>query len=341
MENQRKERVDIQVYLSNQKKIGSNSLKKKLLKNNIKQHKCENCNGLEWLGIPIPIELHHINGNPQDNSLENLKILCPNCHAMTHNYRGSNMIRKGRKGRTIVSDQQIIEAIQSSYSRREALMKVGLVGYGGNYEKINKIIKNNQVSFLVAPTKIGKLKQEERERIIKEDRDFFETERVNFVRSRKVERPTKEVLEVLLKTNSICSIAKQYGVVDNSVRRWAEWYNLDLPKYPLGYWRRRKVGMSHEQALNPPTKPERPKIRKLSIEQIKEIKLKFINNASIKELSEEYGFSYECLKGIKYGRNYSYIVPDQISLNPVTPRGGSDNITVPLERLELPIPLRE
>jgi hypothetical protein len=49
----------------------------------------------------------------------------------------------------------------------------------------------------------------------------------------------------------------------------------------------------------------------------------------LQELSEEYGFSYECLKGIKYGRNYSYIVPDQISLNPVTPRGGSDIVTVP------------
>ena len=39
---------------------------------------------------PIPLELHHIDGNNQNNNLTNLTLLCPNCHAMTDNYRGKN-----------------------------------------------------------------------------------------------------------------------------------------------------------------------------------------------------------------------------------------------------------
>ncbi|MDT3366149.1 MAG: HNH endonuclease [Bacteroidota bacterium] len=49
---------------------------------------CEECHLSEWRGKPIPLEIHHINGNNTDNRLENLTLLCPNCHALTNNYRG-------------------------------------------------------------------------------------------------------------------------------------------------------------------------------------------------------------------------------------------------------------
>ena len=49
---------------------------------------CEKCGLDTWQGQPIPLEIHHINGNNTDNRLENLILLCPNCHALTNNYRG-------------------------------------------------------------------------------------------------------------------------------------------------------------------------------------------------------------------------------------------------------------
>ena len=49
---------------------------------------CESCGLSEWMGKPIPLEIHHINGNNTDNRVENLQLLCPNCHALTNNYRG-------------------------------------------------------------------------------------------------------------------------------------------------------------------------------------------------------------------------------------------------------------
>lgn len=68
-----------------------NSLRKRLLKEGIKEYKCECCNRIEWLGKPIKLELHHINGVKDDLRIENLQILCPNCHAYTDNYRGKNI----------------------------------------------------------------------------------------------------------------------------------------------------------------------------------------------------------------------------------------------------------
>lgn len=68
----------------------SYKLKKRLLKEGIKSIVCEECGLTEWRGQPIPLELHHINGVNSDNRLENIKLLCPNCHALTETYRGLN-----------------------------------------------------------------------------------------------------------------------------------------------------------------------------------------------------------------------------------------------------------
>lgn len=69
----------------------SNHLRKRLFKEGIKEYKCECCNRTEWLGKPIKLELHHVNGIKDDLRIENLQILCPNCHAFTDNYRGKKV----------------------------------------------------------------------------------------------------------------------------------------------------------------------------------------------------------------------------------------------------------
>lgn len=69
----------------------SNKLRKRLLNEGYKEHKCECCLNTDWNGKSIPLELEHINGDNSDNRFLNLKFLCPNCHAQTDSYRGKNI----------------------------------------------------------------------------------------------------------------------------------------------------------------------------------------------------------------------------------------------------------
>jgi hypothetical protein len=67
-------------------------LKNRLFEDGIKEKRCEKCKLTEWMGEPIPLELEHINGDNTDHRIENLKILCPNCHAQTPTHRGKNKL---------------------------------------------------------------------------------------------------------------------------------------------------------------------------------------------------------------------------------------------------------
>ena len=67
------------------------NIKIRIIEAGLKEFKCENCEKKEWLERKIPLELHHVNGDKFDNRIENLQILCPNCHALTENYRGRNI----------------------------------------------------------------------------------------------------------------------------------------------------------------------------------------------------------------------------------------------------------
>lgn len=68
----------------------TSKLKARLIREGFFESKCYACKNTSWMGKPIPIELEHINGNRFDNRIENLTILCPNCHAQTTTYRGKN-----------------------------------------------------------------------------------------------------------------------------------------------------------------------------------------------------------------------------------------------------------
>lgn len=76
-------------YLSNQYYITSYKLQKRLIREGIFEVCCQSCGLTEWMERPIPLELHHVDGNSENNALENLRIYCLNCHALTENFRGT------------------------------------------------------------------------------------------------------------------------------------------------------------------------------------------------------------------------------------------------------------
>jgi len=68
-------------------------VKVRLLRAGLLEDCCAECGLTEWRGAPIALELHHINGDGKDNRLENLAILCPNCHSQTDSWGGRNRQR--------------------------------------------------------------------------------------------------------------------------------------------------------------------------------------------------------------------------------------------------------
>jgi hypothetical protein len=94
-----------------------NNLKKILFKEKLKKNQCEIC-GINdiWNGKKMSLHLDHINGDNKDNRLENLRILCPNCHACTHTYGGknikSNLIKKQKEQLKKDKEKQKIEIIK-------------------------------------------------------------------------------------------------------------------------------------------------------------------------------------------------------------------------------------
>jgi hypothetical protein len=83
----------ISTYLVKGRRVSRSHLKGRLLAMGLKAPRCEECGLSEWRGRPLPLALHHVNGDGYDNRLENLQLLCGNCHSQTPNFSGKN---KGR-----------------------------------------------------------------------------------------------------------------------------------------------------------------------------------------------------------------------------------------------------
>lgn len=73
---------DVCVYLVKNSTITSSRLLQKLIAAGLKEYKCERCNNTEWMGQPIPLELHHKDHDHFNNELSNLEVDCPTCHKL-------------------------------------------------------------------------------------------------------------------------------------------------------------------------------------------------------------------------------------------------------------------
>lgn len=113
----------------------------------LRGHQCECCKLTTWLNEPITLELHHKDGDKLNNDLDNLQLLCPNCHSLTENWRGRN----NGNGKAKVTDEEFVNALKTSPNIRQALLKLGLTAKGGNYIRARELIIKYNIIHLLEP----------------------------------------------------------------------------------------------------------------------------------------------------------------------------------------------
>jgi hypothetical protein len=125
------------IFILSDKKIPGQILKRKMLQSGWR-YECSVCTIIEWNSKPLTLQVDHIDGNNKNNTKNNLRFICPNCHSQTATFcKGNKQKSKVNK----ISDILLIEAYNNSSSILEALTKVGLTGGPGNIERLKKLIK--------------------------------------------------------------------------------------------------------------------------------------------------------------------------------------------------------
>lgn len=183
----------------------------------LRGRQCECCNVVEWLGEPINLELHHKDGDKSNNELDNLQLLCPNCHSYTDNYGSKN------KKHDDVDDNDLLEAIKNSTSIRQALLSLGLSDAGANYNRARALMKQYDVALISTQTK------EKENFCVDCGKSIYPGSTRCIVcenKSRRVYPISRAELKQLIRTTPFTRIGAQYGVSDNAVRKWCVSYQL-------------------------------------------------------------------------------------------------------------------
>lgn len=128
--------------LENWEKFGPDARKNYLF--DLQKGICAECGNSEHNGKPIPLEVHHIDGNRNNNGIENCVLLCANCHANTPNYKGKAIGITGK-----YNDIQVAEVLRKSSTIRQALIKLGFAPKGKNYNRFYRVINE----FNIMPLK--------------------------------------------------------------------------------------------------------------------------------------------------------------------------------------------
>ena len=101
---------------------------------NEREYRCECCGLTKWNEKEIKLQVHHIDGNHNNNTRNNLMILCPNCHSQTENWT----YKKNWNG---ITDEMFLEALQKTANICQACRILGITPNQNNYKRARKLLK--------------------------------------------------------------------------------------------------------------------------------------------------------------------------------------------------------
>jgi Zn finger protein HypA/HybF involved in hydrogenase expression len=213
----RRSATDILTLSSIERRIPARVLKRALDEMKI-EYKCQKCKINSYDSMPITLEVDHINGNWQDNRLENLRYLCPNCHSQM-----STCHRKNMK----ITDEQILEACKKYSYIRDVAKSLNTTHH--IYDRVRKIAQRHDIK-LISYLEYEKISRPKPPKPPKNP--TWRTDPKPY--SRKVVRPSKEELEKLIETTPMEKLGKNFGVSGNAVKKWCKSYGIKTK--PPGYW---------------------------------------------------------------------------------------------------------
>lgn len=234
--------------LCNGSSIKSDSLKKKLLDEGYKEYKCECCGNTEWNGKPIPLELHHINGIHNDNRIENLQLLCRNCHGQTENFCGKNTTKNKRVLRPrrvyttkkdteiYVNKRYLIDLLYTNSLKNVAtildITKIRLMGW---LKVMNIRVSNNWYNELIDqyPDRYGVCKNCGKRFIKKTSSQTFCSQECAKHNSEKIKITKEELLAKLKIYKSFLQTSKYFGVSDKCISKWCKRFEIPSKKKEL------------------------------------------------------------------------------------------------------------
>lgn len=211
--------------LNNEAPCQSSKLKKRLIEANLKQDVCEICGQTNvWKGQALTLQLDHINGDHYDNRLENLRIICPNCHSQTNTFsrkREKNVNFCIDCGAPITSESKYCTKCSPKHKRtdinkpsKEELLKlIQVKSWVEIGEQFN--MRESSIRKLCKKYGIPSSKKEMREGV-----------KETITNNNNLTKPSREELLNLLLTENFTSIGRIYNVSDNAVRKWCKKYNI-------------------------------------------------------------------------------------------------------------------
>lgn len=205
-------------------------VKNLITKNKIYDYKCKECGISEWYGVQLSLHLDHINGVRNDNRLENLRFLCPNCHSLTSTYAGKNSTKKNK-----FTDEEFIEAAKLTLNIRQTLQKLGM-SEGINYERVKRIMKKFNFSYpeVLGPPLPRKIKLNKYLVCEKDSYNKYCSYQCSRQGKQKANKPSPEDLARLIFEKPSIQLAKDFGVSDSTIKDWCLQYGIQKP--PRGHW---------------------------------------------------------------------------------------------------------
>ena len=204
-----------EILVENSSYVSTSHLKSRLFNSGIKIPKCEHCGITEWEGKLLTFDLHHKNGNNLDNRLENLQILCPNCHSQTNTYKGNKLSAISEK--RLVEYRKFKEALTDNADGNlepSLLIKEGA-------ETLHGIPKSKK-SKEIKPKKTCSICGKEMKN---KNNTYCSYECKNIAAAVKI--PSyKELIDVFEIHKSFLQVGKHFKVSDNSVRKWCNRYGI-------------------------------------------------------------------------------------------------------------------